>query len=91
MPNSTSITTAYVNAFPHELLSNEKLLNNDSDFSIFSTDCCCGRSGCDNYQTWTHIVRKLENDARLAAGKERASLCYFWGLEETGMCPVLRK
>ncbi|KAI8140732.1 hypothetical protein BJV82DRAFT_622297 [Fennellomyces sp. T-0311] len=67
MPNSISVTTAHVNAFPHELLNNEKLLNNDSDFSLYSTDCCCGRSGCDNYQTWMHIVRKLENDARLAA------------------------
>ncbi|KAI9485132.1 hypothetical protein BDB00DRAFT_878005 [Zychaea mexicana] len=39
---------------------------------ILDTKCCrcCGLPNCDNFETLANTVRKLEGDARLAAGKE---------------------
>lgn len=34
-----------------------------------STCCCCGQLDCDSFEKLTASVRKLEGDARLAAGK----------------------
>ena len=58
----------------NNIMDEQQLLsNNDSDFSLCSitttnANCCCDEECCENYQRWTQIVRKLENDARLAAG-----------------------
>ncbi|KAI9274541.1 hypothetical protein BDA99DRAFT_432039 [Phascolomyces articulosus] len=56
----------------HIIQDDQQLLsNNDSDFSLYSAttnaECCCGNESCENHHVWMQIIRKLENDARLAA------------------------
>lgn len=37
--------------------------------TILDSTCCCGQLDCDSFEKLTASVRKLEEDARLAAGK----------------------
>lgn len=46
----------------------DQLLDTPSS-SIYEVCQCCGRPDCENLDYFTQLIKKLESDTRLAAGK----------------------
>lgn len=70
--NTTAGSTIYSPSIEESLqdwLSRSISEASHSPTILDSTCCCCGHLECDSFEKLTASVRKLEGDARLAAGK----------------------
>lgn len=50
-----------------------------SSISYMLESCrCCNESDCENFETLASTIRKLDSDARLAAGKEKFQITHLF-------------